>query len=74
MKPLKFDVFGRDVSVVKTESGGWQAFYSGPDGKRRPAENMVIPPDITVSEMARYLEDLCHESATARNKSVKRLR
>ena len=71
MKTLKFDVFGRDVAIVKTE-GGWQAFYSGSEGKRRPASDIIVPSNITESEMAQYLDDLCHEWATDRNQSVRR--
>ena len=72
MKTLKFDVFGRDVAIVKTESG-WQAFYSGPEGKRRLARDIIIPSNIEESKMAQYLDDLCHEWATDRNKGVNRV-
>ena len=72
MKSLKFDVFGRDVLIVENEAG-WQAFYLGSEGKRRPARDIYVPPDITESEMARYLDDLLHEWATDRNNSVKRI-
>ncbi|MDM8541954.1 hypothetical protein QUF90_12775 [Desulfococcaceae bacterium HSG9] len=72
MKTLKFDVFGRNVLIVETESG-WQAFYLGNEGKRRPARDIIVPPNILESEIAQYLDDLCHEWATELNKSVKRV-
>ena len=72
MKPLKFDVFGRDVVIVKTEDG-WQAFYLGNEGKRRPARDIIVPSNITESDMTRYLDDLCHEWATDRTRQVKRV-
>jgi hypothetical protein len=72
VKTLKFDVFGRDVAIVKTDSG-WQAFYTGSEGKRRPAKDIIFPSNITESEMAQYLDDLCHEWATDRNKNVNRV-
>ena len=72
MKTLKFDVFGRDVFIVKTENG-WQAYYSGPEGKRRPARDIIIPSNIEESEMAQYLDDLCHEWANDQNNEVKRI-
>ena len=72
MKTLKFDVFGRDVLIVETESG-WQAFYLGNEGKRRPARDIIVPPNILESEIAQYLDDLCHEWPTELNKSVKRV-
>ena len=45
MKPLKFDVFGRDLLIVET-GGRWEVFYSGSKGKRRPANDIVVPADI----------------------------
>jgi hypothetical protein len=72
MITLKFDVFGRDVLIVKTENG-WQAFYLGDEGKRRPARDIVVPPNIAESKLTQYLEDLCHEWATERNQKVIRV-
>jgi len=72
MKSLKFEVFGRDVLIVET-GGGWQAFYLGNEGKRRLARDITVPPNIEESKMAQYLDDLCHEWATDRNNSVKRV-
>jgi len=72
MKTLTFDVFGRNVLIVETESG-WQAYYQGSEGKRRPARDIILPSDLAESEIARYLDDLCHEWATDENKSVSKL-
>jgi hypothetical protein len=72
MKTLKFDVFGQNVAIVETESG-WQAFYSGPEGKRRPASDIIVPSNIEESELVKYLDDLCHEWASDRNNSVTRV-
>ena len=72
MKLLKFDVFGREVLIVEKDSG-WEAFYLGSEGKRRAAKDIVIPSNITESQMLQYLDDLCHEWATDRNFSVKRV-
>ncbi len=72
MKTLKFDVFGQDVLIVETDKV-WQAFYLGNEGNRRPARDIIVPPNIAESEIAQYLNDLCHEWATDRNKSVKRV-
>jgi len=72
MKTLKFDVFGRDVAIVKTESG-WQAFYTGSEGNRRLARDIIVPSIIEESELAKYLDDLCHEWATDRHKNVNRV-
>ena len=72
MKTLKFDVFGRDVLIVEKD-GGWEAFYLGIEGKRRPANDITVPAGITESEMTRYLDDLCHEWASDRNNGVTRV-
>jgi hypothetical protein len=72
MKSLKFDVFGRDVLIIET-GGRWEAFYLGSEGKRRPAKDIVVPADIEESKLIQYLDDLCHEWATDRNNSVKRV-
>ena len=72
MKSLKFDVFGRNVLILEKD-GGWEAFYLGNEGKRRPAPDIPVPSSIAASDMAQYLDDLCHEWATDRNSSVKRL-
>jgi hypothetical protein len=72
MKSLKFDVFGRDVLIAET-GGRWEAFYLGSEGKRRPAKDIVVPADIEESKLIQYLDDLCHEWATDRNNSVKRV-
>jgi hypothetical protein len=45
----------------------------GPEGKRRPAPELVIPEHITKSDMALYLGDLCHEWATEQHPDVRRL-
>jgi hypothetical protein len=72
MKTIKFDVFGRDVLIVGSDSG-WKAFYPGSEGKRRPARDIVIPPGVKESKLAEYLDDLCHEWANDRNSSVNRV-
>lgn len=71
-KTLKFDVFGRDVLIVEKECG-WEVFYLGNEGKRRVAKDISVPSGITESEMIQYLDDLCHEWATDRNNSVRRV-
>ena len=67
-----FEGFGRQVLI--TRSGGrWTAYYVGSEGKRRPAADIVIPPNVGETEMEQFLDDLCHEWATERNPRVRRL-
>ena len=69
---LRFDVFGRHVLVAKTEDG-WVAYYQGSEGKRRLATDILVPAATCESEIEQYLADLCHEWASDRYPSVKRL-
>ncbi|NIM98024.1 MAG: hypothetical protein GTO24_08095 [candidate division Zixibacteria bacterium] len=71
-KSIRFDVFGREVLVVNINDR-WSVFYLGTDGKRRRAEDIVVPSFITESEIERYLADLCHEWASENYPDVKRL-
>jgi hypothetical protein len=72
MKSLKFNVFGRLVLVAETGTR-WSAYYLGAEGKRRPATDIVIPGDITETDLEQYLSDLCHEWATAQHPVVVRI-
>jgi hypothetical protein len=71
MTELRFNVFGKLVTIRGT-AGAWEAFYPGPDGKRRPAD-FIVPGDIAEQDIQEYLADLFHEDATPRNHSVTRL-
>ena len=72
MNSIKINVYGRVVTVEKTDDG-WAVFYPGTDGRRRPAEDLVIPDFIDESELEIYLSDLCHEWASAKHPAVRRL-
>lgn len=72
VKSLRFEVYGREVLVTGSRTG-WVAFYPGAEGKRRPATDIVLPPDLPESDIERYLGDLCHEWATHRHPNPRRL-
>ena len=72
MTPVKIKVYGVLVIVEKTDSG-WAVFYPGADGRRRFAEDIVIPDFIEESELENYLSDLYHEWASEKHPSVYRL-
>ena len=71
MQEYRFKVFGKLIAVTG-QAGARQAFFLGPEGKRRPAD-FIIPRDIADSELAEYLGDLFHEDATPRYNTVERL-
>ncbi|MCP5153717.1 MAG: hypothetical protein H6983_06105 [Ectothiorhodospiraceae bacterium] len=68
--PIDLDVFGRRVRVER--DGDRCALYLGNDGKRRPAPEIVVPPDLPAAEVERHVADLCHEWATPRHPEVRR--
>lgn len=68
---LTFDVFGRRI-IVEPAHGGWNAFYPGTDGKRRPAD-FFIPSHLDAPGITGYLGDLFHEHATSDHPDVRML-
>lgn len=72
-KSIKLNVFGKHVLSVRTNEG-WSIFYLSNDGKRRPAPDIFVPEFVSESEIETYLADLCHEWATEKNNSVRRLK
>jgi hypothetical protein len=71
VKTLRFNVFGRIFSVQR-DGGSWKAYAVGSDGKRSPA-GFVIPDFVEEEDVAQFLSDLFHESATPANGDVKRI-
>ena len=71
MTPLRFNVFGR-ICLVQRQAALWQPYWQGADGKRSPA-GFVIPEFIEEAEIAQYLFDLFHESASPSNGDVRRI-
>ena len=72
MTSYKFDVYGRRM-LIEESAQGWEAFYLGDEGKRRPATDIMIPNSLYAADIAQYLADLCHEWATERHPEVKLL-
>ncbi len=70
MSEYRFDVFGQRVAVVAAD-GGWVPYWLG-DGKRRRAD-FEVPAFVGAHELAQYLADLFHESATPENAEVRRI-
>ena len=70
---MEFDVFGRRV-IVERHGNAWLAFEPGGDGKRRAAQDSVIPADLPEDGIAQYLGDLCHEDASPSRPDVRRVR
>ena len=69
---IKLDVYGRMVLATRAKEG-WQVYYVSGDGKRRAADDIVIPSFVKEMEIERYLADLCHEWETKDHPEVRRL-
>ena len=67
----RFNVFGR-IYLIRREELDWRAYAIGADGKRSPAA-FVVPDFLDADELAQYLYDLFHESATPTNGDVRRI-
>lgn len=57
---------------MRTERG-WSVYYPGAEGKRRHAEDIVIPACVDEAGLELYLADLCHEWASEKHSEVSRL-
>lgn len=66
---MKLDVFGRTIEVVK-RNDRWMVFYTGNEGKKRAATDIIIPSTVAESDVVAYVADLCHEWATPAHPSV----
>lgn len=69
---LKFDVFGKSMSVNR-QNGEWLLFIDSNTGLRTRVYDVVIPSELLESELARYLGDIFHESARDDKTDVTRL-
>lgn len=67
----RFHVHGRRVAISRRD-GAWIVLTLGADGKRSPA-GWVVPDFVAEDELAQYLDDLFHESATPHSGGVYRL-
>ena len=69
---ITLEVFGRRVKAARSDQG-WQMFYLSADGKRRPADDIMVPAFVTESEIVNFIADLCHEWATEKFPEVRRI-
>lgn len=63
-------LYGRQIEIHRGKRG-WDVFYCGDEGKKRPAKDIVVPATTRESELIAYLSDIYHEYATQRHPEVK---
>lgn len=66
---IKFNVFGKQMSVLKKEHE-WHLFNESDTGIRARVYDVVIPPDLEVAELATYLDDIYHEYSSDKHPKV----
>ena len=69
---FKFDVFGTAMSVFK-KNGEWVLFKESPTSMRCRVYDVIIPAELEVSEIEKYLDDIYHEYANDRHPKVTRI-
>jgi hypothetical protein len=69
---ILLDVYGRYRLLVERAGDRWRVLYIDNDGKRGLCDDIVIPPHLEADAVARYVDDLLHESA-APGKRVRRV-
>ena len=67
---MKLDVFGVKTLEIVRQNDGWRAFYCGEEGKKRLANDIAIPNDLSESEVVEFVADIFHEYATLRHNQV----
>lgn len=61
----RFDVYGRfEVTAAKRPTGEWMFHLIGPEGKGTQLDDVVLPDEATLDDVARGLEATYHELAT----------
>ena len=69
---MKLDAFGT-LLEIKRRYGSWAVFYVGNEGKKRKADGIEIPNDISEEGIVGYISDLMHERARPNHMEVKRI-
>lgn len=58
---------------IQRKDGEWLLFRESDTGVRAREYEIAIPADLAESELATYLADIFHESATEKHSSVTRV-
>jgi hypothetical protein len=68
---MRFSLYGRrDIEILR-EDTGWVAYRPG-IGSRARLDDLVIPPELSESDLVTHLDDLFHEMGEP-GRSVRRI-
>lgn len=68
---MRFDIYGHFEIEIERENGQWVAYRRG-NGLRLKEHSIVIPSDVSSSEIGQYLDDIFHERSGPRD-AIKQL-
>lgn len=66
---IKFDVFGKKMSVIRKQHE-WHLFNESDTGIRSRVYDVVIPSELTREQLTTYLDDIYHEYSSVRHPKV----
>ncbi|WP_420794658.1 DUF7661 family protein [Vibrio campbellii] len=59
--------------LAECKSGIWSLYIDSETSIKRPIRDFVVPPSLDEDELLTYLDDMCHEHATATHPNVFRI-
>ncbi len=69
---IKFNVFGKLMSI-RQQDNQWLLYNESDTGLRSRVYDVVIPEDLQISDLCRYLDDIYHEHSSAKYPRVQQL-
>ncbi|WP_040440342.1 DUF7661 family protein [Algicola sagamiensis] len=69
MKQLHFNVFGQRMSVQRHDHE-WLLFHNSDKGLKSREYSVIIPSELSESEIALFLADIYHEHASEQHPDV----
>ena len=72
-KPIRFDVFGKPMAVVRRDNR-WLLLSITGAGINSPVSGVEIPPELEEKELEQFLDDIFHEQASRENPAVIRIK
>jgi hypothetical protein len=69
---MKINAYGKIIEIVRGDDK-WHVYYLGSEGKKRYANDIVIPSSLKQCDLINYLEDLFHESTNHGNSTIKEI-
>ena len=66
---MKLNIYGKKIEIIRYGEN-WKVFYLGNEGKKRIADDIVIPESLKEEELKDYIQDLFHEWSIPSNNQI----